>query len=220
MADRRRRIGDEPEPDPPGAIVARGYDRLGRAYEEWSRGLISDQRERHTEYLMRELPPGSSVLDLGCGSGQTLKRLSALFTVTGVDLSEEQIALARGRIPGVRLVVGDMTEIDFLPGSFTAVTAFYSITHVPRDRHARLLKRVFHWLQPGGLFAASLGSRGEPGAVERDWLGVPMYFSHWDACTNRKLVLDAGFEIIGAEVETTTEHGQHVSFLWVVARRP
>ena len=113
-----------------------------------------------------------------------------------------------------------MTALNLPAGSFDAVAAFYSMTHVPRDRHPPLLASVAHWLRPGGLFVASLGANDESGTVDPDWLGAPMYFSHFDAATNRQLVEEAGMEILTAREETAEEFDRPCTFLWVVARRP
>ena len=62
--------------------------------------------------------------------------------------------------------------------------------------------------------------------IEEDWLGAAMYWSNWDAVTNRRLVLDAGFELVSAEEVTDgEEHGDleealDVAHLWVMAHRP
>jgi hypothetical protein len=40
-----------------------------------------------------------------------------------------------------------MTTIEFPARAFDAVSAFYSITHVPRDEHARLLQKIAGWLR-------------------------------------------------------------------------
>jgi hypothetical protein len=65
-----------------------------------------------------------------------------------------------------------------------------------------------------------MGAGSTEAAVEPDWLGVPMYFSHFDGATNRRLVEDAGLRIISAREETADEDGVPVTFLWVVARKP
>ena len=51
-------------------------------------------------------------------------------------------------------------------------------------------------------------------------LGEPMFFSHFDATTNRRLVEDAGFELVRAEEETQLEGRRKVPYLWVLARKP
>jgi hypothetical protein len=93
-------------------------------------------------------------------------------------------------------------------------------THVPREELAGLLGRVAGWLRPGGVLLAAFGVEDDPGGVEPDWLGVPMYFSHWSARVNRRLVAEAGLAVEVAEVleEPADRHGAR--FLWVLARRP
>jgi hypothetical protein len=65
-----------------------------------------------------------------------------------------------------------------------------------------------------------MGAGLSEGEVEEDWLGAPMYFSHYDAETNRHLVQEAGMQIERASVEITDEDGVQIPFLWVVARKP
>ena len=116
-------------------------------------------------------------------------------------------------------VQADMTALD-LPGeSLDAVTAFYSLTHVPRADQPALLGRIFGWLRPGGVFLASMGAQDSPDEVEADWLGVPMFFSHHGARRNRALVREAGFDIEEARVVEEPEDRHAALFLWVVARK-
>ena len=111
-----------------------------------------------------------------------------------------------------------MLEVELPPASFDAVVALYSIAHLPRERHAALLERVAGWLRPRGLLLASLGAGDEPGAVVDDWLGAPMYFSSWDAATNRALLQAAGFALLHDElVEMREGGGGAATFQWVLA---
>ena len=50
------------------------------------------------------------------------------------------------------------------------------------------------------------------------WLGTTMFFSHFDAATNRTLVENAGLEI-ARRSSARTQNGETVRFLWVLARR-
>ncbi|MCA1668454.1 MAG: class I SAM-dependent methyltransferase [Thermomicrobia bacterium] len=56
--------------------------------------------------------------------------------------------------------------------------------------------------------------------VDDDWLGAPMYFSGYDAETNRRLVTDAGLTVEIAQAETDDEFGKPATFFWIVARKP
>jgi SAM-dependent methyltransferase len=203
-------------------LVSASYDAMHSRYADWAGQDIS--RRRH-HYLLRAakaglLKPGDA-LDLGCGTGRhaTADLAHAGFRVTGLDVSPRSIDVARRELPGVRFVVGDMAAASFPAGSFDLVTAFYSIIHLPREEHGALLRRVAAWLRPGGGFIASLGtSCGD--AYEEDWLGVPMYWSSWDHRTNRRLITDAGLQILVDTVETTLEDGHPVAFQWVIACKP
>jgi ubiquinone/menaquinone biosynthesis C-methylase UbiE len=205
----------------PKQIVAQGYDAIAERHAEWAGHTRTDERERYTAVLLHALPLGARVLELGCGVGvPTTQCLAQRFAVTGVDISAQHIALARRNVPTATFVQADMAALDFPPASFDAVAAFYSIIHVPREEHPALLHDIAIWLRPSGLLVAAMGSGSTEAAVEPDWLGVPMYFSHFDAVTNQRLVEDAGLRIISAREETADEDGVPVTFLWVVARKP
>ncbi|HEY6150446.1 MAG TPA: class I SAM-dependent methyltransferase [Gaiellaceae bacterium] len=200
--------------------VQAGYDELAPRFGEWMRNVEGDPWERFLEELASRLPEGAHVLDLGCGNGDKLARLAEKFEVTGVDLSAEQLQLAGARVPEARLIHADFSELELAEESFDAVTAFYSIIHVPREAHAELFERILRWLKPGGLFLASLSHVGSPDRTE-EWLGVQMFFSSFPAETNRRLVLEAGFELLIDEVVVMTEPEDVESgWIWVLGRKP
>jgi SAM-dependent methyltransferase len=205
----------------PKRIVADGYDTMAGRYLAWSDLRPSATRLRYLALALELIPPGSAVLDLGCGAGIPMTAaLAEGRTVTGVDLSASQLDMARRNVPGATFLQADMTTLAFETASFDAVVAFYSLTHVPRDEQAPLLERIRGWLRPGGLFLASMGADDEPGDVEPDWLGVDMFFSHFGAKANRRLVEGAGLVIERSELAVEPEDRHDARFLWVVARAP
>jgi ubiquinone/menaquinone biosynthesis C-methylase UbiE len=194
------------------------YDRLGAGFGDWAERIEGDPWERFLDELAARLPTGGRVLDLGCGNGVKITRLADRYELVAVDLSEEQLRLARANVPGATLVHGDFGELDFADHSFDAVTAFYSIMHVPREEHRGLLGRIARWLKPEGLFLASLSHEGGPDRTY-EWLGVEMFFSAFDAETSRRIVREAGFELILDELVWMEEPQGSAAFLWVLARR-
>jgi len=205
----------------PKRVVASGYDAMAERYLAWSDLRPSAARLRYLALADALIPAGADVLDLGCGAGIPMTATLAVGrTVTGVDISAAQIALARANVPSATFLQTDLATLDFPSGSFDAVVAFYSLTHVPRAEHAALFGRIRSWLRPGGVFVASLGVEDSPDEVEADWLGVDMFFSHFSARVNRRLVAEAGFEIERADVVTEPEDRHDARFLWVVARAP
>ena len=205
--------------DPRKETVARGYDQISDSYVEWSGRTTDPGRERLTVEFARMLPTGAEVLDLGCGAGiPTTAELAARFEVTGVDASERQIEAARQNVPRASFIHADFATIDFPEAAFDGVVALYSITHVPREEHGDLLRRIASWLRPGGVLLATLGTRDSPDWTG-EWLGGRMFFSSYDAATNRAMVREAGFEPIVDEVIDTLEPEGPTPFLWVLARK-
>ena len=196
-------------------IVAEGYDRIADDY--LGRFGQSSVRDAKLAELLEKLPAKAVVLDLGCGAGEPVARefVAHGFQVIGVDASLGQIMRARQNVPEAHFIHADMTSVQLPAQAFDAVSAFYSITHVPRNEHGALIRRIARWLRPNGLFVASFGSS------EGDWLGewlhTPMFFSHLDSDETKRLINDAGFRIEQAEL--LKQDNEEATFLWITARK-
>ena len=205
----------------PKRIVADGYDRVGDEYLAWSALRPSAARLHALELADELIPRGADVLELGCGAGIPMTaRLAVGRRLVGVDIAPGQIRRARRNVPDATFEVADMAALQRPAASLDAVVAFYSLTHVPRDEQPGLFARIRGWLRPGSVFIASLGVEDDPGGVEADWLGVDMYFSHFSARVNRRLLAEAGFVVERAEVLTEPEDRFDARFLWIVGRVP
>jgi SAM-dependent methyltransferase len=206
--------------DDPAGVVERGYDAAAETHLEWIRRIEGDPRLAYLDELMGRLRAPARVLDLGCGAGVPItQRLAERHEVTGVDISAAQLRLAREAVPGAEFVRADIGTFDPGVHRFDAVTAFYSVSHTPRATHAGLFRRIASWLVPGGLFLGSLGASDSADTVA-EWLGVPMFFSSFDADGNRRLLREAGFELLRDDVVTMREPEGPATFLWVLATRP
>jgi SAM-dependent methyltransferase len=205
--------------DPRTQIVARGYDQIADRFLEWRDLIEDDSRREWAADLAAELHDGADVLELGCGAGiPDTRELALRFRVTGVDISAEQIRRARENVPDAEFLEADFTALELKPASFDAVAAFYSFNHVPRDLLGDLFARIHDWLRPGGLFLTALGTGDTPGWVG-EWLGAETYFSSYPPETNRRLLADAGFELLRDEVATIREPEGPVQFQWILVRR-
>lgn len=206
------------KPDPKD-LVKQGYDRIAARYLAWSGA--SPAHTKYVEKILDCLPPGAVVLELGCGAGVPCTRLLLEHgaQVTGVDISAAQIALAQHYVPSATLVQADMMSLAFPPATFDGMIALYSLIHLPRAEQAELIRRVADWLRPGGWVLANFGVSDNPGFIDPDWLGVPMYWSGYDAATNREMISRVGLTILEAEVCWDDEDGNPVPFLWVLAQR-
>ena len=205
--------------DPRTALVAAGYDAMVDTWEAWKARIADDPRDEWCDELLTRLPRGARVVELGCGGGtRETRRLAERFRLTGIDLSAEQLRRARKRVPGAEFVHADVTELELPAGTVDAFASFYVLNHVPRELLAGVFARVHRALVPGGLFLTALGASDLPGWTGV-WLGERTYFSGFKPTTNRRLLADAGFELLRDELVTIREPEGDATFHWVLATR-
>jgi len=168
------------------ALVMRGYDVISRAYRSDdgaphpSTGEDTGRHRHWAAELARLLPARARVVDLGCGAGVpgTLALTERGLDVLGVDFSEVQLARAVRLVPAARFVRADMAEFHLRPASVDAVTAFYSLIHLPLADQQALLPRIRAWLRPGGQLLAVVGAAWWTGT--EPYLGADMFWDHAD----------------------------------------
>jgi ubiquinone/menaquinone biosynthesis C-methylase UbiE len=219
MVSGRGHEDGEIEPGVARAIVRDGYDRMADRYAEWAAAPSGGTTERFLERIVALVPDGAEVLDLGCGAGVPVAAaLAGRCRVTGVDGSSEQVIRARTRVPEARFEHADIATLARPEASLDVVTAFYSLTHLPRADQTAVIERAARWLRPGGLFCATLGDSDNAGAVEADWLGVPMFFAGFTPEANRRLLAEAGFVPEYDEVCELDEEDGLATFHYVIER--
>jgi SAM-dependent methyltransferase len=99
------------------------------------------------------LPEDARILDAGCGSGRNMVELARHGTVTGIELSETSVRLARERGAG-EVVLGSVTEMPFAEDSFDFAVCLDVIEHLDDDGAAlRELRRV---IAPGGALLVTV----------------------------------------------------------------
>ena len=102
------------------------------------------------------LGPGARILDVGCGPGEIASRLAERFPqagVTGVDLIEEHLRLARARYPHLRgrleLLKADAFALPFEDGAFDLAVCRHVIQAIPDV--PRALAELARVTRPGGF---------------------------------------------------------------------
>jgi SAM-dependent methyltransferase len=141
--------------------------------------------------------------------------LAALgHSVVGVDGSAQQVVRARHNVPAATFLEADMCEVAFEAGTFDAVGAFYSITHIPPIQQAPLVGKIAMWLKPGGIFVGSFGI-GAGGEWTGEWLGTTMFFGHSGEAETLRHLADAGLKVRESSVEK--QDNEEAAFMWIEA---
>ena len=147
-----------PEGDAKHDAVEAMFDRIAPRYDRLNRiiSLGQDRRwRRHTVAALR-LPPGATVLDLGCGTGDLCDDVSAAGGApVGVDFSAGMLAAAHTRAPLVR---ADALRLPVPDASADGIVSGFALRNfVDLARFFRECARV---LRPGGRLATL--ETGEP----------------------------------------------------------
>jgi SAM-dependent methyltransferase len=99
--------------------------------------------------------PGTTVLDVGCGSGLTLVLAGQRGAIpAGLDVSPGLLKIARDRLPHAELNEGDMEALPFQDAAFDAVTGVNAFQFAGDPRRA--LREAARVTRPGGCVVASL----------------------------------------------------------------
>jgi ubiquinone/menaquinone biosynthesis C-methylase UbiE len=97
--------------------------------------------------LLDELPPYSTVLDIGCGNGKNMLYRQDL-NMTGLEYSEALCNICINR--GLKVVQGDARSLPFKDNTFDAIIMIAVIHHIPPDEHYKVLKEIARVLKPQG----------------------------------------------------------------------
>lgn len=189
--------------------IGRSFDAIADAYaaafaDELSRKPFD--RERLTRFASG-LRPGATVLDIGTGAAGHIGRFLAdrAFAVTGVDLSDGVVAVARRLNPGMSFVAADFRALPQANASVDAVVAFYVFIYGTDDDIVLGLAEVRRVLRPGGrLLAAVHGALDDRPREEvfTDFHGTPVDITmrHSSPATLAGLAERAGLRIEALEV--------------------
>lgn len=126
--------------------LARIYDVIYhfKDYGKDSNYILETIRSHH--------PAARSLLETACGTGRFLELLRDQFEVEGLDLSDDMLAEAAVRLPGIALHSGDMCDFS-LPRKYDVVCClFRSIAFVrTADRFTAAIGSMANHLTPGGI---------------------------------------------------------------------
>ncbi|MDP2776956.1 MAG: methyltransferase domain-containing protein [Anaerolineales bacterium] len=151
------------------------YDRLSRWYDLFSGS--SERTVRRRGLQMLAVKPGECVLEIGCGTGESLPALAfcvgRIGQVIGIDLSSGMLSMAKSKLmrfasSNVTLVQGDSFQLPFVDGTFDAVfmsftLELFAIAEIPVVLYE--CKRILR--SAGRMGIVSLLKRERPRVIEK-----------------------------------------------------
>ena len=195
------------------------YDQFAATYDQ-SRGLFDMSEVLNSFYGHLNVKKGR-LLDMGCGAGEPFARffIDQGWRVTGIDFSAQMLALASKCVPEMQTVHADMREIEFAPDNFEAITAVYSLFHIPCNDQTALFDKFYRWLCPQGKVLFTYATKEYTGSDEfdgyKEFLGQKLYYSHKSPDALWADLENTGFHI---ESRDYREIGGE-TFLWVTVRK-
>jgi len=95
--------------------------------------IFDRDRQREIRQTLQSIAnPDGRLLDVGCGTGNILRWGSQFFRrVSGTDISENMLELARREVPGADYYLSDASQLPFGNNTFDAVTFYATLHHFP-----------------------------------------------------------------------------------------
>lgn len=172
---------------------------------------LVDARYRH---LRAPAAGADKLLDIGCGSGEFLKRAEFLgWSAEGVDVDAEAVSVARAS--GLKATVGSIETFAGVRDAYDVVTCNHVIEHTHQP--IELLKAIHRILKPGGLLwieTPNIDSIGHA-LFGRSWRGleVPRHIAIFSRDALVRAVEELGFVIVAE----TAWNLQHIRYMFAAS---
>lgn len=120
----------------------------------WDDDMIRNEDVISTILDNGGIKSGIDVLDVACGTGVLFPDYLSrdVASVTGIDISDEMVKIARSKFPQINVICGDIENTDF-DRKFDAVMVYNAFPHFPEP--ARLIERLALLTKQGGRLSVA-----------------------------------------------------------------
>ncbi|HYO97224.1 MAG TPA: class I SAM-dependent methyltransferase [Polyangiaceae bacterium] len=175
------------------------YDEMWQSWGALESGspAASHRRRWLLKLIRQHAPRAERVLEVGCGQGALLRSLGCALpraALSGADVSEASLAIARAACPTAEFFALDLAAPDFeqrqgaRAGSFELIVCSEVLEHLTDDRSA--LVRLRWLLAPGGHLVVSV-----PAGQQTRFDRAIGHVRHYDEAMLRQRLVGAGFEL-------------------------
>lgn len=173
------------------------FSKLGIKYEQAFKGAESQLRS--LKWAIKELPPKSTVVDVGCGTGKPACAMlaNADHDVLGIDITPEMIDIARRQIDNARFEVIDSRKwAPEADASLDGVVSYFAfLAGVTQADIKHFFARAYGWLKPGGIFIFGTVTAGDTESTAIQWMGAEAVVSCLTDEDTIQAIKDVGFVV-------------------------
>jgi len=122
-------------------LVKDYFRRDGTVFKWWDpeQSDMAHIYARETQKVLgwlREEKEIKDILDVSCGRGRILQKISSSYRVTGLDISDEMLRFIQSNVSNANLIEGDAENLPFQSESFDCIVCLKSLVHYPNPQRA------------------------------------------------------------------------------------
>lgn len=165
-------------------LTIKAYNKTANKYHDNFKNEIAQKEydrlllDRFSDMLLKD----SLICDAGCGpSGHIGKYLFEKgHRVTGIDISQSCINIAKSYNPDLDYKVMDIMNTDFENDSFDAIVSFYSIVYTPKEYMGKIFSEFNRILKREGKLLLVVKKGNGEGIIDDEWYeGNMVYFTYF-----------------------------------------
>ncbi len=118
------------------------FDKIAAKYDN---NIIKWWTHRYHTPVLREIVANKNtkILDIGCGTGELLLQLQGKARLSGIDISEKMLTIARKKLPHAVLKKAEVHHLPFNDNFFDCVVSTETFHHFPNQIAALMeMRRV------------------------------------------------------------------------------
>ena len=128
------------------------FDKLASVWDETN---IRNEEVIEEILFKGGIKKGVKILDVACGTGVLFPDYQKLGAdITGIDISENMVNIAREKFPDAQVICGDATEFSF-DDKFDAVMIYNAFPHF--DEAEKLIENLSQVLKSSGRLSVAHG---------------------------------------------------------------
>lgn len=200
------------------------YNKAAREYYNLFHDEL-DKKPFDREFIdsyLSYLNPGAVIGDMGCGPcGHIEDYVSKKgYDITGIDISEKCVEIARNKFPAIRFEVGDMSGLNYDDNYFDGLISYYSLLDTPKVYLKKVLDEFHRVLKKNGILFLALKEGTEEG-FQKELLGIEteIYMSLFTGEEIKEYLESSNFEIIRMEKRAPYKDEIKIDRIFAICRK-